>query len=71
MDDRGCQYCRDDQNMHYGHVEQVASDEDKGILLRCPRCTWLYLDACDGRSEPRHIDAGSAATWFGFDSGKR
>lgn len=57
--------------MHYGHVEQVASDEDKGILLRCPRCTWLYLDACDGRSEPRHIDAGSAATWFGFDSGKR
>lgn len=66
MGDRGCGFFRDDQNMHSGHVEQLASDEDKGVLLRCPRCGWLYLNPCDGLSEPRHIEAGAAASWFGF-----
>ncbi len=66
MDDRGCDFCRDDHNMHFGHVEQVASNEDKGVLLRCPECAWLYLDPCDGRSEPLSIDALDAASWFGF-----
>jgi hypothetical protein len=68
VDDRGCEYCRDDQNMHYGHVEQVASNEDMGVLLRCPQCGWLYLDPSDGLSEPRHIDAANAASWFGFST---
>lgn len=68
VDDRGCEYCRDDQNMHFGHVEQVATNDDKGVLLRCPQCGWLYLDPCDGLSEPRHIDAGTAAHSFGFSS---
>jgi len=66
MDDRGCDFCRDDQNMHFGYVEQVASNEDKGVLLRCPHCGWLYLDRRDGLSEPGHIDAGNAESWFGF-----
>lgn len=66
VDDRGCDYCRDDQNMHYGHVAQVGSADDRGLLLRCPRCGWLYLDPCDGLSEPSHIGADDAATWFGF-----
>ena len=68
VDDRGCDYCRDDQNMHYGHVEQVASNEDRGVLLRCPQCGWLYLDPSDGLSEPRPLDAANAASWFGFSS---
>jgi hypothetical protein len=68
MDDRGCDYCLDDQNMYYGNVEQVASSEDKGVLLRCPQCGWPYLDPRDGRSEPRHIDAGDAANRFGFSA---
>ena len=54
--------------MHYGHVEQVASDEDRGVLLRCPQCRWLYLDPSDGVSEPRRIDAANAMSWFGFSS---
>jgi len=66
MDDRGCDYCRDDQNMHFGHVEQIASNEDGGVFLRCPQCRWLYLDPCDGHSEPYHTDSGTAASWFGF-----
>lgn len=66
VDERGCDYCRDDQNLHFGHVVPVASDEDKGVLLRCPHCGWLYLDPCDGLSDPRHIDTDTAARWFGF-----
>jgi uncharacterized C2H2 Zn-finger protein len=53
--------------MYFGHVEQVASNDDQGILLRCPRCGWLYLDPADG-SEPRHIDDTNAASWFGFST---
>lgn len=68
VDDRGCAYCRDDQNMHFGHVEQVAANEDKGVLLLCPRCGWLYLDPRDGLFEPHHVDAGTAANCFGFSS---
>lgn len=68
MDDRGCEFCRDEQNMYFGHVEQLASNEDKGVLLRCPQCGWLYLDPRDGRSEPRHIEADTAASWFRFSS---
>lgn len=54
--------------MLYGHVEQVASNEDTGVLLRCPQCGWLYLDPSDGLSEPRHIDAADAASWFDFSA---
>lgn len=54
--------------MYFGHVEQLASNEDKGVLLRCPQCGWLYLDPRDGRSEPRHIEADTAASWFRFSS---
>jgi hypothetical protein len=29
--------------MYFGHVEQVASNEDRHtVLVRCPRCAWLY-----------------------------
>jgi len=52
--------------MSSGHVKQVASNDDRGLLLQCPRCGWLYLDPCDGLTEPRSIDAANAADWFGF-----
>jgi hypothetical protein len=68
VEERGCDYCRDDQNMHFGHLEQVASDDGHGILLRCPRCGWLYLDPSDGHSEPRYIDSATAASWFGYST---
>jgi hypothetical protein len=65
--ERGCDFCRDDQNMYFGHLEQVAASDDHGILLRCPQCAWLYLDPGDG-SEPRHIDAANALSWFGHST---
>jgi len=41
--DRGCDYCADDDNMLYGHVEQIASsDERRALLLRCPHCRSMY-----------------------------
>lgn len=40
---RGCAYCADDSNMNVGHLEQPAGSEGrKEILLRCPKCGWLY-----------------------------
>jgi hypothetical protein len=39
VSERGCDFCSDDQNMYYGHVEQVASSDVRGsLLLRCPLC---------------------------------
>jgi hypothetical protein len=36
--ERGCDYCADEQNMHYGHVDQIASSEShRTVLIRCPR----------------------------------
>ena len=64
--DRGCEFCADDANMHFGHVKQVAEDDLRGALLQCPRCGWFYLDPRDGLSEPRHIEPADAASWFGF-----
>lgn len=68
MSERGCEFCRDDQNLHFGHVEQVASIEDRGLLLRCPRGGWLYLDPSNGVTEPTHMDADDAASLFGYDA---
>ena len=66
VEDRGCDYCRDDQNMGNGHVEQVASSSKRGLLLQCPRCGSLYLDPSDGVSDTRYIDAETASSWFEF-----
>ena len=41
--DRGCEYCADDANLYFGHVEQIAGDEaNRTLLLRCPRCGSFY-----------------------------
>jgi hypothetical protein len=58
--ERGCDYCADAQNMHYGHVEQIASSElRRTVLIRCPRCGWLYEDEQVG--EPDHVTDDDAA----------
>ena len=65
-DDRGCEYCADDTNMMYGHVVQVASDEEAGILLlRCPECeSWYEQDARSGQTS-RRTDGYVAANFPG------
>ena len=64
MNQRGCEYCLDDRNMKFGHVEQIASSEQRGLLLRCPQCGWLYVDPSDGVSEPIRIALDDAANSF-------
>jgi hypothetical protein len=68
MGDRGCDFCGDDQNLPFGHVSQVASNEARGVLLRCPKCGCLYLDARDGLTDPYAIEPADAATWFDCQS---
>lgn len=67
--ERGCDYCRSDSNLLYGHVEQVASSDDRGtVLLRCPQCGWLYED--DQRSEPAPVSAEVAHERFAYSFGE-
>jgi hypothetical protein len=63
--DFGCDYCADEQNRLYGHVAQVASSEDFGVLLRCPRCGTLYEDPMTGSDEMRRLTAEEAAQRYG------
>jgi hypothetical protein len=63
--DRGCQYFADDANMYYGHVEQIGSSEAlRKVLLRCPRCSWLYEASASGPKDATHISASEAAERF-------
>lgn len=38
-----------------------ASRDDRGLLLRCPRCGWLYLDPSGCVAEPRVLGASSVS----------
>ena len=65
MNDRGCEYCADDGNMYFGHVEQIGSSELLGkLLLRCPRCGWLYQASAAGPKDAIHISAAEASQRF-------
>jgi hypothetical protein len=45
----GCEYCRDRQNFHFGHVTQIGSNVERGmVLLQCPRCDALYENTPSG-----------------------
>jgi hypothetical protein len=66
MEYRGCDFCRDDENMSCGPVSQVASSESVGVLLRCPRCAWLYLDPRDGFTAAFPIEGRDASRWFDY-----
>lgn len=60
----GCEYCADDHNRQYGHVQQIGySDETGRILLRCPRCSALY-DASHVEDEVERLDVATAAERF-------
>jgi hypothetical protein len=61
----GCEYCADDGNRLYGHVTQVATDDDRGfILLRCPRCGALYQNTAGGFDETRRLTESEARRGF-------
>ena len=65
--ERGCEYCRDDSNMLFGHVEQIGTNDELGcLLLRCPRCKWLYEK--DWRDDPIHISSESAHERYAFEA---
>ena len=65
--ERGCDYCSNDDNMYYGHVEQIASSEvTRTLLLRCPRCGWLYEASPRGAADARRIADDAAHERFVF-----
>lgn len=65
--ERGCDYCADDANMYFGHLEQIASDEGRQtLLLGCPRCHWLYEASPRGPKDARQISESEARTRFGL-----
>ena len=65
-DQFGCDYCRDDANRLFGHVTQVASDEQRQmVLILCPRCGALYENAAQGSDLTRRLTAAEADRLFG------
>lgn len=61
MVDFGCDYCADDQNRWFGHVEQIADDEERRmILIRCPRCGTLYENTPAGDDRTRRLTEDEA-----------
>jgi DinB family protein len=64
-DQFGCGYCRDSQNRFYGHVTQISSNEERGmILLRCARCDALYENTLRGPDRTRRLSDEEAARLF-------
>jgi hypothetical protein len=62
---RGCAYCADDSNMSAENLEHLAGDEDRQmVLVRCPRCDWLYVIPLHPPSEVIHITESQAGVWF-------
>jgi hypothetical protein len=65
MVDFGCEYCADDQNRWFGHVEQIASSEERRmILIRCPRCGTLYENTAAGEDQTRRLTEDEAEVLF-------
>jgi hypothetical protein len=62
---RSCDYCADDSNMYYGHVEQIDSSEARQtLLLRCPCCGSLYEISPRGAMEATRLTDREAAERF-------
>lgn len=51
--DFGCGWCADDQNRWFGHVTQLASNDDGMLLIECPRCDALYEISAIGEETVR------------------
>jgi len=61
----GCDYCADYQNFYFGHVTQIGSDGERGmILLRCPRCGVFYENTPAGEDKIRRLTEHEAATLY-------
>jgi hypothetical protein len=61
----GCDYCADAQNRLFGHVTQVASNPDTGlVLIECPRCQSLYQNTPHGPDRTRKLSVAEAAEAF-------
>jgi hypothetical protein len=65
-DQFGCDYCRADANRLYGHLTQVASNDDRQmILLHCPQCGALYENTARGSDCTRRLTAAEANRLYG------
>ena len=61
----GCEYCADDQNRFFGHVTQIASSEERQmLLLRCPRCGAFYENTARGADRTRRLSESEAEDLF-------
>lgn len=61
----GCDYCEDNQNRWYGHVKQIGSNEERGmILIRCPKCGALYENTPFGEDQTRRLGEDEARRLF-------
>ena len=57
----GCDFCGDWQNRNFGHVTQIGTDLDRGmILIRCPQCGSLYENSIEGEDATRLLDEAEA-----------
>jgi hypothetical protein len=34
----GCEYCADEDNRSFGHLDQLCDESGGVVVLRCPRC---------------------------------
>jgi hypothetical protein len=61
VNERGCDYCADDEAMYFGHVRQIgSSDSRRKLLLGCPRYGWLYKASPIGPKDATHLTAEQA-----------
>jgi hypothetical protein len=53
----GCDHCADWQNRNFGHVTQIRTDPDRGmILIKCPTCGTLYENSVEGEDLTRRLE---------------
>jgi hypothetical protein len=64
---RGCTYCADDSNMDSAHLDQLAGNEARQmVLVKCPTCGWLYVISLHKPRDAIHVTGGQADLWFMF-----
>lgn len=62
----GCEYCADETNHRFGHLDQVATHAtESALLLRYARCGSLYVDAAGAVRGTSATEAARAYGWAG------
>ena len=65
IDARGCGHCAQDKNLLEGDVQLLSVVDDNGlVLLRCPRCSWLYVTTLPAFTSVTTIDEAQAREAF-------